>query len=31
MIAHYGYFEDVSAVIDVCLLCSVLHAVCFSL
>ena len=31
MIAHYGYFEDVSAVIDTCPLCNVSHGVCFSL
>ena len=31
MIAHYGFFEDVSAVIDICHLCNVSHAVCFSL
>ena len=30
MIAHYGCFEDVSVVIDACLLCSVLHATCLS-
>ena len=30
MIANYGCFEDLSAVIDVCPLCSVSHVVCFS-
>ena len=30
MIVHYGCFEDVSAVIDVCPLCSVSHAACLS-
>ena len=30
MIAHYGCFEDVSAVIDIYPLCSVLHAACLS-
>ena len=30
MFAHYGCFEDVVAVIDTCLLCSVLHAACLS-
>ena len=30
MIAHYGCFEDVSAVIGMCPPCSVLHAACLS-
>ena len=30
MIAHYGCFEDVSAVIDVCPPCNVSHAACSS-
>ena len=30
MIGHYGYFEDVSAVMDVCPPCNVLHAACLS-
>ena len=30
VIAHYGWFEDVSAVFDVCLLCSVSHAACLN-
>ena len=30
MILHYGYFEDVCAVIGMCPLCSVLHAACLS-
>ena len=29
-IAHYGCFEDLSAVIDMCPLCSVLCAACLS-
>ena len=31
MIANYGCFEDVSAVIDVCPLCNVFQAACLSL
>ena len=31
MIAHYGCFKDVSAVIDMCPLCSALCAECFKL
>ena len=30
MIAHYGYFEDVSAVIGMSPLCSASHAACLS-